>query len=204
MAEDDTPLIEVHNGNFLRRPFMYFDPNKNEMRCASFKYKGYSEFVAHLDAITRRMCKDIYYCPNDQTLCQGLSTLHKKYDYHEFLKYLREKEKVNVYVYHMHEPLFDCIEMVEPKVEDDTNSNEDEDDDSLLVDKEGYAYEVDDKDVSMKTTRESIQHRDMFLNKLYPDVEEEEVPNVEKLPPANFWATMGSNGSSARYKIHQS
>ncbi|CAH1434002.1 unnamed protein product [Lactuca virosa] len=113
MAEDDTLVIEVqYNGNFFPRPFMYLDPDKKEIR----------------------MCKYVYYCPDGQTLCQGLATLQNDCDYHEFLEYLHEKKKVTVYVDHIHEPLFDWIEMEEPELEDDTNSNEDEVD---VIDKEG-------------------------------------------------------------------
>ncbi|CAH1441105.1 unnamed protein product [Lactuca virosa] len=83
----------------------------------------------------------------------------------------------------MYKPMFHWIKMEEPEVEDDTNSNEDQDDDSLLVDKEGWDHEVDDENVFMKRERASIQHKDRFLNKLCPDVEEEEVLNVEQLPP---------------------
>ncbi|CAH1420214.1 unnamed protein product [Lactuca virosa] len=137
MDEDDTPVVEVqYNGMFINKPFIYFDPDKKEIMYADSREKGYVEFIAHLNVITRRMCKYVYYCPDGQTLCQGLATLQNECDYHEFLESLLEKKKVTVYVYHMHEPLFEWIEMEEPEVEDDTNSNADEGVDSMLIDKE--------------------------------------------------------------------
>ncbi|CAH1433084.1 unnamed protein product [Lactuca virosa] len=177
MAEDDTLVVEVqYNENFFPRPFTYSDPDKNEIRYVDFRDKGYSEFIAHLELITRRMCKDVYYCPDGQTLCQGLSTLQNDCDYHEFLDYIHEKKKVTVYVDHLHEPLFKWIEMEEPEVEDDTYSNEDEVD---VIDKEGWEQEVDDEEFYLKRARASIQKKDNFLNKLCPNDEEEEDPNAE-------------------------
>nr|KAJ0219221.1 hypothetical protein LSAT_V11C300130470 [Lactuca sativa] len=173
MVEDDTPVVEVqYNEMFINKPFIYFDPDKKEIMYADFREKGYVEFIAHLSVITRRMCKDVYYCPDGQTLCQGLATLHNECDYHEFLECLHEKKKVTVYVDHMHEPLFDWIQMEEPEVEDDTTSNADED--------------VDDEDVSMKRATTTIQKKGMFFNKLCPNVEKEEDSNVEQLPPHGY------------------
>ncbi|CAH1446244.1 unnamed protein product [Lactuca virosa] len=184
MAEDDTPVFEVqYNRMFINKPFIYFDPDKKEIMYADFREKGYAEFIAHINVITRRMCKDVYYCPYGQILCQGLATLQNECDYHEFLECLHEKKKVTVYVDYMHEPLFDWIEMEEPEVEDDTNSNADEDVDSMLLDKECWEHEVDDEDFSMKRATTTIQKKDRFLNKLCPNVEEEEESNVEQLPP---------------------
>ncbi|CAI9286024.1 unnamed protein product [Lactuca saligna] len=83
----------------------------------------------------------------------------------------------------MHEPLFDWIEMEEPEVEDDTNSNEDE---VHVIDKEGCEHEMDDEEFSMKRARASIQSmqkKDMFLNKLCLNDEEEEDSTAEQLPP---------------------
>ncbi|CAH1438027.1 unnamed protein product [Lactuca virosa] len=184
MAEDDTPVVEFqYNGMFINKPFIYFDPDKNEIMYADFREKGYAKFIAHLNVITRRMFKDVYYCPDGQTLCQGLATLQNECDYHEFLECLHEKKKVTVYVDHFHEPLFDWIEMEEPEVEDDTNSNADEDVDSMLLDKECWEHEVDDEDFSMKRATSTIQKKGRFLNKLCPNVEEEEESKVEQLPP---------------------
>ncbi|CAI9259748.1 unnamed protein product [Lactuca saligna] len=73
--------------------------------------------------------------------------------------------------------------MEEPEVEDDTKSNEDEVD---VIDKEVWEHELDDEEFSMKRARASIQgiqKKDMFLNKLCPNDEEEEDPTVEQLPP---------------------
>ncbi|CAI9259749.1 unnamed protein product [Lactuca saligna] len=85
--ETDHQQISVqYNGHFFPRPFTYFDPNKKEIRYADFRDKGYSEFIAHLELITRRMCKDVYYCPDGQTLCQGFATLQNDCDHHEFLE----------------------------------------------------------------------------------------------------------------------
>ena len=60
---------------------------------------------------------------------------------------------------HVHEPLFEWIEMEEPEVEDDTNSNANEDIDSMLLDKECWEHEVDVEDFSMKTTTSTIQKK---------------------------------------------
>ncbi|CAI9294552.1 unnamed protein product [Lactuca saligna] len=137
MAEDDTSVVEVqYNGMSINKPFIYFDLDKKEIMYVGFRENGYAEFIAYLNKITRGMYKDVYYCPDGQTLCQGLATLQNKCDYHEFLECIHEKKKVIVYVDHFHEPLFDWIEMEEPEVEDDTNSNADEDVDSMLLDKE--------------------------------------------------------------------
>ncbi|CAI9266554.1 unnamed protein product [Lactuca saligna] len=168
---------------FINKPLIYFDPDKKEIMYADFKEMGYDEFIAHLNVITRRMCKDVYYCPDGQTLCQGLAALHNECDYHEFHECLHEKKKVNVYVDHMHEPLFDWIEMEEPKIEDDINSKADEDVDSMLINKDCWEHEVDDEDFSMKRATTTIQNKDRFSNKLCPNVEEEEDSNVEQLPP---------------------
>ncbi|CAI9304146.1 unnamed protein product [Lactuca saligna] len=183
MAETDTPVVEVwYNGMFIKKPLIYFDPDKKEIMYADFREMGYAEFIAHLNVITRRICKDVYYCPDGQTLCQGLAALHNECDYHEFHECLHEKKKVNLYVDHMHEPLFDWIEMEEPGIEDDTNSKADEDVDSMLIDKDCWEHEVDDEDFSMKRATTTIQNKDRFLNKLCPNVEEEEDSNVEQLP----------------------
>ncbi|CAI9271272.1 unnamed protein product [Lactuca saligna] len=80
----------------------------------------------------------------------------------------------------MHEPLFDWIKIEEPEVEDDTNSSEDE---VNVIDKLSWEHEVDDEEFSMKRARASIQKKYMFLNKLCPNDEEEEDPNVKQLPP---------------------
>ncbi|CAI9291730.1 unnamed protein product [Lactuca saligna] len=139
MAEDDISVVEVHYyGMFISKPFIYFDTDKKEILYADFREK------------------------DGQTLCQGLATLQNEYDYHEFLECLHEKKKVTVYVDHMHEPLFEWIEMEELEVEDDTNSNADEDVDSMLLDKECWEHEVDDEDFSMKTATSTIQKKDSF------------------------------------------
>ncbi|CAH1442427.1 unnamed protein product [Lactuca virosa] len=157
MAEDDTPVVEVqYNEMFINKPFIYFDPDKKEIMYVDFREKGYVEFIAHLN---------------------------NECDYHEFLECLHEKKKVTVYVDHMHEPLFEWIEMEELEVEDDTNSNADEDVDSMLIDKECWEHEVDDEDFSIKRATSTIQKKERFLNKLFPNVEEEEDSNVEQLPP---------------------
>ncbi|CAI9259609.1 unnamed protein product [Lactuca saligna] len=184
MAEADTPVVEVwYNGMFINKPPIYFDPDKKEIMYADFMEMGYAKFIAHLNVITRRMCKDVYYCLDGQTWCQGLAALHNECDYHEFHECLHEKKKVNVYVDHMHEPLFDdWIEMEEPEIKDDTNSKADEDVDSMLIDKDCWEHEVDDEDFSMKRATTTIQNKDRFLNKLCPNVEEEEDSNVEQLP----------------------
>nr|KAJ0206862.1 hypothetical protein LSAT_V11C500246930 [Lactuca sativa] len=157
MAKDDALVVEVqYNKHFFPSPFTYFDPDKKEIRD-----KGYSEFIAHLELITRRMCKDVYYCPDGQTLCQGLATLQNDCDYHEFLEYLHDKKK---------------IEMEEHEVEDDTNSNKDEVD---VIDKEGWEQEMDDEE---RGSIQIMQKKDMFLNKICPNDEVEEDPNVKQLP----------------------
>ncbi|KAL4554998.1 hypothetical protein LXL04_037608 [Taraxacum kok-saghyz] len=43
-----------------------------------FSGSSYSEFVKLLESIAKSRCKDLYYCPEELTLCQGLATLQNE------------------------------------------------------------------------------------------------------------------------------
>ncbi|CAI9276492.1 unnamed protein product [Lactuca saligna] len=117
MAEDDTPVDEAqYNGTFINKPFIYFDLDKKEIMYVDFREKGYTEFIAHLNVITRRMCKDVYYYKEcwehevddeDVSMKRATTTIQKKDRFlNKLCPNVEKEEDSNVEqlppVYHVH------------------------------------------------------------------------------------------------------
>ncbi|CAH1416926.1 unnamed protein product [Lactuca virosa] len=105
-------MVDVHsNAMFAPNPLVYFDPDRASVRDIDFSGFGYLEFIDFLERLTRMRCKDVYFCLPQDSLSQGIRILNNNGDYKEFvdMAYVNGK-RMNVYVDHHNEPIFDWIE----------------------------------------------------------------------------------------------
>ncbi|CAH1452985.1 unnamed protein product [Lactuca virosa] len=114
-----------------------------------------------LHKLTRSRSKDIYFCLPQESLSQGIHTLVNDGDYKEFLDLAYANERrMNVYVDHQNEPIFEWIEEGE---NEDQDYNCEEDEDSVLSDTYSVDHEEDDAEYLFSTNKTM---GDRFLNKL--------------------------------------
>ncbi|CAH1445841.1 unnamed protein product [Lactuca virosa] len=114
-----------------------------------------------LQKLTRSRSKDIYFCLPQESLSQGIHTLVNDGDYKEFLDLAYANERrMNVYVDHYNEPIFEWIEEEENEDQDYSCV---EDEDSVLSDTYSVDHEEDDVEYPFSANKTM---GDMFLNKL--------------------------------------
>ncbi|CAH1415230.1 unnamed protein product [Lactuca virosa] len=166
-----------YKGTFAPKPLVYFDPDRASMRDIDFSAFGYEQFMEFLHKLTRTTSKDIYFCLPQESLGQGIHTLVNEGDYKEFLDLAYANDKrMNVYVDHQNEPIFDWIEAEESENE---SKDLDEDEDSVIEDSYTVDYEEDDATYIFPTNK--IAH-DRFLNILCEPTESKDQDD-EYVPP---------------------
>ncbi|CAI9293645.1 unnamed protein product [Lactuca saligna] len=134
MAEDADTIIDVHyNGVFTPTPLMYFNGVKASVPYTVVNKMNFPDFITFLEKLTN-----------------GAEM------------YINEKKRLDVYVDHHHEPLFDWIQEEEADLEDEDLVSID-DVDSLLKDGLKAEHVEDDEVISLKR-----YFNDQFLNKLCP------------------------------------
>ncbi|CAI9293205.1 unnamed protein product [Lactuca saligna] len=133
-----------------------------------------------LQKLTRTRSKDIYFCLPQESLSQGIHTLVNDGDYKEFLDLAYANERrMNVYVDHCNEPIFEWIE-------DEENEDQDysceEDEDSVFSETYSVDHEEDDVEYPFPANKTK---GDRFLNKLCVDTLDEGVEYVEPRYPVH-------------------
>nr|KAJ0217337.1 hypothetical protein LSAT_V11C300130830 [Lactuca sativa] len=140
---------------FAPYPLVYFDPGRTSV---AFEYEEFMEF---LHKLTRRRSKDIYFCLTQESLSQGIHTLLNEGDYKEFLDLAYANERrMNVYVDHQNEPIFEWIDEEE---NEDKDYNCEEDEESVLLDIYFVDHKEDDVEYPFPANKTM---GDRFLNKL--------------------------------------
>lgn len=163
MAEDVDTIVDVHyQGLFTPTPLIYFDGVKASVPQTVVKKMNFGDFIPFLEKLTNERCRDVYYCPHEVRLSDGLHAIQNDCDFNEFLEDMNEKKRLDVYVDHHHEPLFDWIQEEEAELEDEDLVSID-DVDSILEDGLKAQHVEDDEVISLKRN-----FNDPFLNKLCP------------------------------------
>nr|KAJ0193954.1 hypothetical protein LSAT_V11C800406000 [Lactuca sativa] len=163
MAEDADTIVDVHyQGLFTPTPLIYFDGVKASVPQKVVKKMNFGDFIPFLEKLTNGRCRDVYYCPHEVRLSEGLHAIQNDCNFNEFLEDMNEKKRLDVYVDHHHEPLFDWIQEEEAELEDEDLVSID-DVDSILEDGLKAQHVEDDEVISLKRN-----FNDPFLNKLCP------------------------------------
>ncbi|CAH1436303.1 unnamed protein product [Lactuca virosa] len=163
MEEDAYIIVDVYyNGVFTPTSLMYFDGVKAFVPYTVVNKINFLDFIPFLEKLTNGRCRDMYYCPHELRLSEGLHAIQNDCDFNEFLEDINEKKRLDEYVDHHHEPLFDWIQEEEADLEDDDLVSID-DVDSILEDGLKAEHVEDDKVISLKRN-----FNDQFLNKLCP------------------------------------
>ncbi|CAH1452524.1 unnamed protein product [Lactuca virosa] len=163
MAEDVDTIVDVHyNGVFTPTILMYFNGVKAFVPYTTVNKMNFPDFIPFLEKLTNERCRDVYYCPHEVRLSEGLHAIQNDRDFNEFLEDMNEKKRLDVYVDHYHEPLFDWIQEEEAVLEDEDLVSID-DVDSILEDGLKAEHVEDDEVISLKRN-----FNDHFLNKLCP------------------------------------
>ncbi|CAH1423549.1 unnamed protein product [Lactuca virosa] len=163
MAENPDPIVDVHyKGTLTPSPLMYFDGNKASVPYTVVNKMTFPDFIPFLEKHTKKRCRYVYYCPHEVRLSEGLHLTQNDYDFNEFLEDINEKKRLDVYVDHYHEPLFDWIKEEEADLEDDDLVSI-YDVDSILEYGPKVEHVKDDEVISLKRN-----FNDHFLNKLCP------------------------------------
>nr|KAJ0213335.1 hypothetical protein LSAT_V11C400182760 [Lactuca sativa] len=162
LKEDADTIIDVHyQGLFTPTPLIYFDGVKASVPQTVVKKMNFGDFIPFLEKLTNGRCRDVYYCPHEVRLSEGLHAIQNDCDFNEFLEDMNEKKRL-MYVDHHHEPLFDWIQEEEAEFEDEDLVSID-DVDSILEDGLKAQHVEDDEVISLKRN-----FNDPFLNKLCP------------------------------------
>ncbi|CAH1413589.1 unnamed protein product [Lactuca virosa] len=120
MAEDADTIVDVHyNGVFAPTPLMYFNGVKASVPYTVVNKMNFPDFIPFLEKLTNGRCKDVYYCPHEVRLSEGLHVIQNDCDFNEFLEDINEKKRLDMYVDHYHEPLFGWIQEEEADLEDE-------------------------------------------------------------------------------------
>ncbi|CAI9261293.1 unnamed protein product [Lactuca saligna] len=182
-------VVDFHyNGQFAPNPLVYFDPNRASVRDVDFSGFGYEQFMEFLHKLTNSRSKDIYFCLPQESLGLGIHTLVNNGDYKEFLDLAYANDKrMNVYVDHHNEPIFDWIEAEESESE---NEDLDEDEDSVIQDSYSVDHEEDDATYPFPANKTA---RDRFLNILCEPIESEDQDD-EYVPPSTLCMMRDSHG----------
>ena len=188
-AMDDLPSVELHyQGTFIPEPLVYFDPKRVSITDLDLQSMSFASFVSHLENVIDMRCKYLYFClPSEARLSHGLQALQNECDFSEFVE-AATGSKVNVYVDHDDEPIFEWIALELPE-EDEAEDQDDEEDEEVIPDGE-KDHEEDEEVISVRRTV-----NDHFLNKLCPienDFEEgdEALPNYPRHDETQAWNKM--------------
>ncbi|CAH1445466.1 unnamed protein product [Lactuca virosa] len=178
MVEDADTTVDVHyNGVFIPTPLMYFNGVKASVPYTVVNKMNFPDFIPFLEKLTNRRCRDVYYCPHEVRLSEGLHVIQNDCDFNEFLEDINEKKRLDVYVDHYHEPLFDWIQEEETDLEDEDLVSID-DVDSILEDGLKAEHVEDDEVISLKRN-----FNDQFLNKLCPIQNDDLVEDHNEIRP---------------------
>ncbi|CAI9298249.1 unnamed protein product [Lactuca saligna] len=171
-------VVDFHyNGQFSPKPLVYFDPDKALVRAVHFSGFRYEKFMEFLHKLTKSRSKDIYFCLPQESSGLGTHTLVNEGDYKEFLDLAYANDKrMNVYVDHHNEPIFDWIEAEESESE---NEDLDEDEDSVIQDSYYVDHEEDDATYPFPANKTA---HDRFLNILCEPTKSEDQDD-EYVPP---------------------
>ncbi|KAL4581649.1 hypothetical protein LXL04_006175 [Taraxacum kok-saghyz] len=133
---DDLPSVELHyQGTFIPEPLVYFDPKIVSITDIDLQSMSFASFVSHLEKVIDMRCKYLYFClPSEARLSQGLQALQNECDFSEFVE-AATGSKVNVYVDHDDEPIFEWIALELPE-EDEAEDQDDEEDEEVIPDGE--------------------------------------------------------------------
>ncbi|KAL4565604.1 hypothetical protein LXL04_029706 [Taraxacum kok-saghyz] len=186
---DDLPSVELHyQGTFIPEPLVYSDPKIVSITDIDLQSMSYSSFVSHIEKIIDMRCKYLYFClPSEARLSQGLQALQNECDFSEFVE-AATGSKVNVYVNHDDEPIFEWIALELPE-EDEAEDQDDEEDEEVIPDGE-RDHEEDEEVPSVRRTV-----NDHFLNKLCPvqnnfEEGDEALPNYPRHDETQAWIKM--------------
>nr|KAJ0200874.1 hypothetical protein LSAT_V11C600339580 [Lactuca sativa] len=120
MAEDADTIVDVHyNGAFTPTLLMYFNGVNASVPYTVVNKMKFPDFIPFLEKRTKGRCRDVYYCLHEVRLSEGLHVIQNDCDFNDFLENINEKKRLDVYVDHHHEPLFDLIQEEEVDLEDD-------------------------------------------------------------------------------------
>ncbi|CAI9262488.1 unnamed protein product [Lactuca saligna] len=134
-------------------------PTDRNFIVVDFHYNGM--FAPNPLKLTRTRSKDIYFYLPQESLSQGIHTLVYDGDYKEILDLAYANERrMNVYVDHYNEPIF---EWIEEKENEDQDYSCEEDEDSILSDTYSIDHEEDDVEYPFPANKTM---GDRFLYKL--------------------------------------
>lgn len=172
MEPNDFPIVDVHyNGVFCPNPLVYYDSRTASVRDQNFQemgYSGFKSFVEKLVSYISSRSRTLYFCVPQVSLSEGLHSLQNECDYEEFLEAANgaTNRRIDVYIDHYNEPLFDWIG--DEESDKDIEDSEHEEVDEKFDDGAKLSHEDDEQVVSTKRTV-----NDHFLNILCPVDEEE-------------------------------
>ncbi|CAI9268898.1 unnamed protein product [Lactuca saligna] len=138
--------VDVHyDGIFSPNPLIYYMNLNTSITNVDFGGLNIKEFIYVLEDVTKGKCPDVYYCLGHKSIRDGLRLLKNDDDYTRFLDAANGNEgKINVYVDHYNEPVFEWIE--EKKEEEGVDSeSSDEDKDSVTSDALSVDHEPDEE-----------------------------------------------------------
>ncbi|CAI9286816.1 unnamed protein product [Lactuca saligna] len=149
------------HGTFAPNPLVYFDPDKTLVRDIDFSVFEYKEFLEFRHKLTITRSKDIYFCLPQESLSQEIHTLVNEGDYKKNLDLAYANERrMNVYVDHQNEPIFEWIG--EEEIEDE-DYNCEEDEESVLSNTYSVDHVEDDVEYPFPINKTMGER---FLNKL--------------------------------------
>jgi len=139
------------SGRPLRRcicpqtPRIFRSKKRGGRRCG-LQCDGVLDFITFLHGITKTKCKHIYYCLPHEKLSEGLGIIQNDGDYREFVECGEgsPRKKIDVYLDHFNEPLFDWIEMEDPDEDEADVSVEAEEEESVFSDAVKTEHELDE------------------------------------------------------------
>ncbi|KAL7584154.1 hypothetical protein Lser_V15G45207 [Lactuca serriola] len=151
--------VDVHyDGIFSPNPLIYYMNQNTSITDVDFGGLNFKEFIYVLEDVTKGKCPDVYYYLGQKSMCDGLRPLTNDDDYTRFLDAANgNKGKINVYVDHYKESVFEWIE--EEKEEEGVDSeSSDEDKDSVMSDALSVDHEPDEEVIPL------TKSDDPFLN----------------------------------------
>ncbi|CAI9263446.1 unnamed protein product [Lactuca saligna] len=162
MAENAETVVDVHyNGVFTPTPLMYLNGVKAFVPYTVVNKKNFPDFIPFLEKHTNGRCINVYYCPHEVRLSEGLHAIQNDCNFDEFLEDINEKKRLDVYVDHHHEPVFDWIQEEEANLGDDDLVSIDYID-SILENGQKVEHVEDDKVISLKRNF-NYQYLNKFL-----------------------------------------
>nr|KAJ0218503.1 hypothetical protein LSAT_V11C300152340 [Lactuca sativa] len=170
-TDQNVIVVDFHyNGQFAPKPLVYFDSDS-----ASCKMLTSVHLVHGIPSQAHQNDKQRHlFLPSTRVFSH---TPVNEGDYKEFLDLVYANEKrMNVYVDHHNEPIFDWI-----KAEESESENEDLDEDEDLVIKYSYTVDHEEDDATYPYPTNKTAH-DRFLNILFEPTKSEDQDD-EYMPP---------------------